>query len=438
MNKEKTMTPIRLKNLIFLCIICLAAAGCTASLSGTLFQQTRNNQLAEFKASIDQNQGDIFKNSDTLYQNLFWAVTEAVATDNTPFLAYLLEKGLSPDFVYRKNYEYRGAKCIKGIPLISAALFGHVKTAALFLDKGADTQMRGCDRETALIMACESYIGETRIKELTHLGHYKKYSREQLMTNKLRIARMLIDKGARINQADDKNRTALSVAVDRHFYDMVVMLAKNGAWLSTRPGIPSVLGIAAGKKDAKMVNLLLSLNADVNDSADGKTSDALMIAASGKDKKMTDLLMEKGARVMSFSENIMLLDQAVAARFILDRFEDRLSGEQKAYYIRILNQTLEKAVPLYQNLSRYGYLQSVYITASVDILSESLMEERFFRNLEDYPGRYRVAKIRYLHKDHRRILKQEDIALIAAFYKKRLDKILQMKKEVDSNPKYRL
>ena len=432
------MTPIRFTAFVFLCLICMVAAGCTSSLSGTLFQQTRNNQLSEFKASVEQNRNEIFKNAQTRYQNLFWAVTEAVATDNTPFLAYLLDNGLSPDFIYRKTIESPYAECVRGIPLISAALFGHVETAALLIRKGANVQKEGCDRETALMAACRTYIWKKKIKQLTHMGQYKAYSREQGMANKLRIARMLIDKGARVNQSDAKNRTPLSVAVDQHFYGMVVMLARSGAWLSTRPGTPSVLGTAAGKNDSKMVTLLLSLGADVNDSADGKTSVALMIAASGENEKMTGLLMEQGARVMSYTENVMLLDQAVAARFILDRFDGMLSGEQRAGYIRILKQSLEKAVPLYRNLARYGYLQSVYMTASVNIISESLMEERFFRNLEDYPGRYRTAKIRYLHKNHQRLLTKEDLVLIAAFYQKRLDRILQMKRDVESSPDYRL
>jgi L-ascorbate metabolism protein UlaG (beta-lactamase superfamily) len=193
----------------------------------------------------------------------------AAWTGKTDIVCLLLSKGVSP------NYPDGG----EAGPMIGAIFGGHVETVRALLEAGADVHQKSQDGRTA-IFAVASGQGSTE------------------------IGRMLIDKGAAVDLADQNGTTPLGLAVQNSLAEVAELLLKNGADIN-RPSGPfgwTVLHYAAVRGDKSMVELLLDKGADlgVTDS-DGKTS--LDLAASHGHSDVAEILASRGARASKTKES---------------------------------------------------------------------------------------------------------------------------------------
>ena len=88
-------------------------------------------------------------------------------------------------------------------PLFMACQKGHLKIAALLVDKGAKIDQAKNDGATPLFIACQQ-------------GH-------------LKVAALLVDKGAKIDQAMNDGSTPLSVACQNGRLEVAALLLDKGA-----------------------------------------------------------------------------------------------------------------------------------------------------------------------------------------------------------------
>ena len=102
---------------------------------------------------------------------------------------------------------------------------------------------------------------------------------------------LLIDKGASIPES------ALYQAAENGHYEMVKFLAKCKIDPNYRDRQETALVKAASQKDLPMVELLLSIGADVNAGAEARTWTALHHAAIEGHLEMTRLLVAAGGEV---------------------------------------------------------------------------------------------------------------------------------------------
>lgn len=144
-----------------------------------LISACSRGKLADVEAIVNGGGGDgaVFDINECEASSGRTGLLEAAWNGNADIAAFLLERGADPNIADRSGYT----------PLMRAAEGGHDSIAAALLAKGADVNRRGRVRgATALMLAAEN-------------GHADLISR-------------LLDGGALINDTDQYEETALSLA----------------------------------------------------------------------------------------------------------------------------------------------------------------------------------------------------------------------------------
>jgi ankyrin repeat protein len=144
-------------------------------------------------------------------------------------------------------------------------------------------------------------------KDMIERIEQAKKNREQAQKNRslfkatevgdIKLAEILIARGADVNTKDWKGRTPLQMAVQNGKIEVANLLIAHGANVNAKNG-GGLLCIAALKGDIKMANLLILKGADVNaKNKNGLTPVSRALLSDGGGRLMIDLLVSKGAKV---------------------------------------------------------------------------------------------------------------------------------------------
>ncbi len=119
----------------------------------------------------------------------------------------------------------------------------------------------------------------------------------------LKIAELLLENGADVNERDNEGYTALMVAVDADNLKMVEFLLEKDAAVGERDWFGyTALMLAAKEGHLKIAELLLASDADVNiKNNSGET--ALVLAVSWENSGIAKLLLKRGADVDKQDKN---------------------------------------------------------------------------------------------------------------------------------------
>ncbi len=157
--------------------------------------------------------------------------------------------------------------------LVPAAAGGNVKLVEKLLDMGIDVNKPG-----------RVAIGEstfmTPLQAASHSGHTPTIS-------------LLIERGARVDDADDQGRTALYLAVNKSHAKAAMYLLEHGADPNLGPEGSSPLTVAVSKTHTDLVKALLRHNANANPSA----GLPLIAAAEKGNTSIAGELLDHGADV---------------------------------------------------------------------------------------------------------------------------------------------
>ena len=155
-------------------------------------------------------------------------------------------------------------------PLIAAIFSGHSDTAAVLLDHGADIHAK-VDRNGMTALIAAAFRGDVA------------------------AVKLLLARGARVDEKDDHGRTVLMAAVDSGHAEAAKLLIEHGADVNAKDekwGIPALMK-AAQYGDIDIAKLLLEHGADIKARENtGKT--ALTAAALGGHTDMAKLLIDRG------------------------------------------------------------------------------------------------------------------------------------------------
>ncbi|KAI0264856.1 hypothetical protein BC834DRAFT_970425 [Gloeopeniophorella convolvens] len=212
-----------------------------------------------------------------------WSALQMAAEDGKlDVVRLLLDR--SADINYSQGSVYGGA-------LQSAAWRGKLDMVRLLLDYGADINNQGGKYGSALQMAvgsCEADLVEGVVINSSQ------------MEGKLRdVVRLLLGRGADINNQGGNYGGALQIAAWTGKLDMVRLLLDYNADINSQGGeYGSALQVAAWKGKLDMVRLLLDRGADINNQG-GNHGGALQIAAWTGELDMVRLLLDRGADVNS-------------------------------------------------------------------------------------------------------------------------------------------
>ncbi|RYP77300.1 hypothetical protein DL769_003449 [Monosporascus sp. CRB-8-3] len=155
-------------------------------------------------------------------------------------------------------------------PLFLAVEHGHYEMAKLLLDKGAKVNAQGKKYGNALQAA--SYRGD-----------------EQMV-------KLLLNKGADVNAQGGLYGNALQAASDRGHEQLLKLLLDNAANVNTQGDYDNALQAASYRGDEQVVRLLLNKGADVN-AQGGYYGNALQAALDRGHKQVVKLLLDNGADV---------------------------------------------------------------------------------------------------------------------------------------------
>jgi len=115
-----------------------------------------------------------------------------------------------------------------------------------------------------------------------------------ILRKKIDIARLLIEKGAKVNVTDSSLRTAVHLAVDRNLPELIPLLKEHGAKLNELDSVGwTPLHWAAAKDRVEVARALIDAGADLRVISKLGGS-ALHEAASSGSAKMIELLLEVG------------------------------------------------------------------------------------------------------------------------------------------------
>ncbi|MEW6348825.1 MAG: ankyrin repeat domain-containing protein [Thermodesulfobacteriota bacterium] len=176
--------------------------------------------------------------------------------------------------------------------LLKAALQNDVKQLQELLDKGVDVNAIGRHGWTALIIAACT----RRTQELNARDNEGKPVRITWGNREPGVIRVLVDRGADVNAADNEGWTALMEAVPDRDAETVKMLLDGGADVNAKnkDGL-TALAIAVHRKHGpEVAELFLERGADVNaKDKDGRT--ALMTVLSPRFQRPTDSAPPSGS-----------------------------------------------------------------------------------------------------------------------------------------------
>ena len=215
--------------------------------------------------------------------------------DLTGLVDTLLDRGTLVD-AKDNSYLFTALHC--------AAIWGHIATLRLLLDRGAWIDMPNKRGDTALMIAAQgghrdsvkfvvergadvdrqNYDGDTALYIAARSGYQ-------------RTVELLLERGADISGQNRDRTTALYIAAQCGYQSIVELLLEKGAGFDGRsPYGKTALYIAAQNGHQSIVELLLEKGADI-DGENYKGSTALYIAALMGYRSVVELLLEKGADV---------------------------------------------------------------------------------------------------------------------------------------------
>lgn len=193
----------------------------------------------------------------------------------------LLDKGAD---VNAKVDRRKDSFYYNGTTALVAASGGDYKDVVeLLLAKGADPNGRIEGQVTALVAAIPTL---ERNSYLLSSGYHH---------NCIEIMKLLLAKGANVNEKSQFDETALSKAASYGRIDIVKLLLDNGADVNEKSGINhDALESAINNGDVETVKLLIAKGADLS------SKDIFLVTASRKGlPELVQLLIEKGADVNS-------------------------------------------------------------------------------------------------------------------------------------------
>ena len=154
-------------------------------------------------------------------------------------------------------------------PLIGGINGGQKKAVKFLIEQGADPNAKDGAEQTALTLAVQKNWAD--------------------------VVETLLDKGAHLNQKPMQNMPGpLMTAAQMGYPEIVELLLERGEKPDTKDSFHrTALSYAAGNGNVKSVTLLIAKGADVN--ADDGQSSVLAYAAKGGNPMVVKLLLEKGA-----------------------------------------------------------------------------------------------------------------------------------------------
>jgi uncharacterized protein len=231
---------------------------------------------------------------------LNYLLLNAAETGDTANVQALLGRGADANF--KDNYNYKR-------PLVSAARGGYVEIVKLLLEKGAKDEAAAAlaaayeeghpeierliervtpqpltaDAAKRMLSAALRKGDATKFGSLVDLSSAKDrdelllYALSQIDKPSVEIVRVLLDKGANVNQPTNY-KTALMSAAAKGYNEIVSLLLARGAQVNAQTDEGTALMDAVASGNAETVKLLLAAGADVK--AKHRLGDqALMIAA---------------------------------------------------------------------------------------------------------------------------------------------------------------
>jgi len=198
---------------------------------------------------------DLDELDNECYSPFFWASQ----VGDIRILKYLIKKGCD----FRKSY--RGFNALH-----VAASGGQVCVCRFLIDLGFDVNKKGGhDRRTPLHWVAQE-------------GHCK-------------VAKVLIDHGAKINVQTAEGGTPLSMASSENHIDLVKLLIKSGARINLSTKYETALHNACAWNNEEAVKTLIAAGANIN-KRDKQNRTPLYYAAKKKYKNLIKYLMAKGAK----------------------------------------------------------------------------------------------------------------------------------------------
>lgn len=214
-----------------------------------------------------------------------------------------LESGMEPDVGSFRDPDQT--------PLVGAVGSGHREIVDLLLKNGAGKRLIPGKTYTSLSVALgrAASIGDVAVvRMLLDLGAdpnapiWLPAMNWAVQAGHIEIAKLLLERGAKVDLPNREGRTALSIAVSAGRADMVRLLLKNGATIPDPSQDQQILKnytllmVSARQGYTEIARLLIEHGQDVNArTPDGDT--ALIIAAGQGRTDVARLLIEKGAKI---------------------------------------------------------------------------------------------------------------------------------------------
>lgn len=237
-------------------------------------------------------------------------LAEAVLSNDLKTIMNIIDNG--------RNIEYT----IYGgmTPLMLAAENSSFETVKLLIDKGANVNAYNTYLNPGIQCKCpqQNYNNVSYDKNDYDPGHNKTVLMYAMNNKDLKVAELLLDKGANINAKDLLRKTVLMYAVDKNNLQMVKLLIDRGANTNAEDSRrENVLFYALAKNNLQIMELLIDRGANINAKDrypnvkikylnDNET--VLMKALSSGNLKMAKLLIDKGAII---SDRYTLLISAI-------------------------------------------------------------------------------------------------------------------------------
>lgn len=178
----------------------------------------------------------------------YTALHAAVLRGNVSIVRALLQGGATPNAVltkptparrYGNEYAF-GDHLVGTTPYYLAAKFGELEIMRVLAAAGADRDAQASDGSTAIMVALDTPATRTGNAEGFGSDRRDRYglitavTPEQIEADALAIARLAIELGGNVNQADREGNTALHLAASKGFNRVIDLLVTNGATVNAR------------------------------------------------------------------------------------------------------------------------------------------------------------------------------------------------------------